>query len=187
MSEPDPEAPFGRKPDGTPYKRNPENYRRGENHPRSSGDDAKSPGRRKRSPVAPAVKFSTQERTRRVFEFLTIPVGAVAVAAQVTQNAPLMADAVVLGHAAPGLAEAVAKVAEQEDKFAQIVDNLISTGPYAALFGAVVPLVVQIAANHSARVANVAVGMGMAKSVDAILQAEFSRNESGAGNGEEAA
>jgi hypothetical protein len=169
-----PEAPYGLKADGTPYKRDPSAYARGADHPRSGANRAKgtgpkAPGRKRAAARGTTSRGpTTQDRARRVFEFIGIPVTALGLAGQGLGSKPLVADAIVLGRAAPALAESIAEVAEQDDRIARIVDSLVQTGPYAALFGALVPTIVQIAANHSPKVAGIASAVG-AQSVDDIL------------------
>jgi len=147
-----PDAPWGYKKDGTPYKRDPKRYAT-----RSANQAKKVPG------------DEVPNRAQKVYELLTIPIGVTAVTAQATASKALLADAIVAGKSAPAIATAVADVARDNERFAEIVDRITSTGPYAALFGAVAPLALQIAANHSARIGAVARNMGMASSVDDIL------------------
>lgn len=149
-----PDAPWGYKKDGTPYKRNPAQYT-------ARGTKASAAQRH------PEVEKA--ERAQRVYEFLSIPVGVAGMVGQATGSKALVADAVTLGQGAPVLAKGVADVASENEAFAEIVDKLTASGPYAALFGALAPIVVQIAANHSERVAKVAVASGVAKSVDEVL------------------
>jgi len=60
----------------------------------------------------------------------------------------LKADAAAIGmHSGPLLTE-VAKLAEAQPAIARWVDPLIVAGPYAALVGAAIPLIAQLAANH---------------------------------------
>lgn len=142
-------APHGLKKDGTPYLRDPSRYKKRAEQAR--GDAAPN-------------------RAQRVYELLSIPVGVTAATAQATRSRALLADAVVVGNAAPKLATAVAQVADENERFAEVVDRLTSAGPYAALIGTLVPLAAQIAANHNERLGEALRGAGVAASVDDILK-----------------
>lgn len=158
------DAPFGYKPDGTPYKRDPKAAKASWEARR-----AKAPGRNQKANT-PSSAARTQQRAQAVFDMLTIPVAGLAGTGQALKSKPLIADAVVLGHSAPQIAKAVAEVADQDDRIARVVDGLVQTGPYAALFTAILPVAVQIAANHSPRFAQIGAMLG-ARPVDDILSA----------------
>lgn len=145
------EAPYGFKADGTPYKRDPNAYKN--RVPRGSKTSASN---------------KTQERAQRLYEFVNVPVTIIGIAGQTIQSKPLVADAVVLRNASAPLASAVADLADQDERIAQIVDSLAATGPYAALFGVLLPVTVQIASNHSDRFAKIGKFLG-AQTVDQIL------------------
>lgn len=156
------EAPWGYKPDGTPYKRDPRGY---------TG--------RKRVPAAGKAKATaaaeqTNARAKAVFETLTIPVAGLSILGQSTGNASFVADGIVLADASPGIAMAVAQIADQDARIAGLVDRLVATGPYAALFTAMLPVAMQIAANHSDALAAGLAGLG-AKSRDDVLRAAADR------------
>ena len=153
-----PDAPWGLKKDGTPYKRDPASYR----------GRKRSPGRRAATAAAPSIDPGV--RTQRVQEFLTIPVGLLAGAAQVTHSVPLLADAIVLSRGAPAIAKGISDVALDHERFAEIVDKITASGPYAALFSAMAPVALQLAANHSERVALVGQHLGMTQSVAEIVK-----------------
>jgi hypothetical protein len=171
LTEPTADAPYGFKADGTPYKRDPAAARASWATRNASGGSPKAPtARRKAAAGKPAP--TTEQRAQRTFEFLTIPISGLGIAAQVSGSAPLLADAIVLAHAAPDIAHAVAEVAEQDDRVARGVDQLVQTGPYAALFTALVPVALQLAANHSQRIASVTQMMGTRPVEDIIAGAE---------------
>lgn len=166
VPQPSPEAPWGYKADGTPYKRNPESYRGG----RKRRADGTPPPKRNARPNQPNSAAQTQARGQGIFELLSIPVAGLAMAGQATNSKPLVADAIVLGKGAAPIATAVAQLAEQDARVAQLVDSLIQTGPYAALFTALMPVAVQIGANHSERFAEIATSLG-AQSADDVIRA----------------
>lgn len=58
------------------------------------------------------------------------------------------ADAAAVGMHWDGVAKEVATLAEAEPAVARIVDLVIQAGPYAGLIAAVMPLAMQLAANH---------------------------------------
>lgn len=79
-------------------------------------------------------------------------------------------DAVAVTDHAPRIADAVQITADNDPKFAAAMDRILSAGPYAALISACVPLVVQIAHNHSNAVpAEMVKSMG-GRSRDEVLQ-----------------
>lgn len=58
------------------------------------------------------------------------------------------ADAAAVGMHWDGVAKEVATLAEAEPAVARVIDLVIQAGPYAGLIAAVMPLAMQIAANH---------------------------------------
>jgi hypothetical protein len=72
--------------------------------------------------------------------------------AQLGQGLCLMlgqyADAAAIGQHFPAVSVELAKVAETSDVVAKPIDFLIEVGPYGSLIAAVMPLAMQIAANH---------------------------------------
>lgn len=168
------DAPFGRKPDGTPYKRDPAQYATRTGRKRGEGAPA-APGKRS-TPNKSNTAGKTQARAQAVFEALSIPVAGLAMAGQAAGSKPLIADAIVVGKASPQIAMAIAQVADQDDRVARLVDSLVQTGPYAALFTALLPVVVQLGANHSAKFAQAGAMLG-AKSVDDIVAEATEQND----------
>lgn len=152
------DAPWGFKANGQPYKRDPNIY--------AARSARASAGPRK--PAAPRSTRSQQDRATAIQRALTVPVAVLAGIAQGAKSKPLLADAIVLGHSVPDLAGAVAEVAGQDDRIARIVDQLVDASPYAALFGALVPLAMQIGANHSARFAAAARQHGVVTAEEVI-------------------
>jgi hypothetical protein len=170
--ETDDEAPFGYKPNGQPYKRDPASYA----SRTRKGDGAQGPTRRK-TPNRPASgPTQTKARAKAVFDALTIPVSGLAMAGKALGNKALVADAITLGHAVPAIATTVAEVADQDERIAAIVDKLVQTGPYAALVTALVPVALQIAANHNAAIARAGRPLGV-RTVDEIIESAINTPE----------
>jgi hypothetical protein len=58
------------------------------------------------------------------------------------------ADAGAIDMHGPGIANEVAELAAKNDQVGKVVDSLLTVGPYGALVVAVMPLVMQLLANH---------------------------------------
>ena len=130
----DADAPYGRFANGNPRKRPP-----------------------KGGPSAPRAKRDYKAKTKTDYRpgFLGI---AQIIAFGASFISPL--DAVAVQDHAPKLADAVQVTADNDPKFAAAMDRILSAGPYAALFAAAMPLVVQIMHNHDMVPADVVKGMG---------------------------
>jgi hypothetical protein len=70
------------------------------------------------------------------------------------------ADAGALQIHWPNVARETASLADQDERIGKAIDYLVSAGPYAGLLTAVLPLGMQIAANHGRIDANAASGLG---------------------------
>lgn len=130
----DPEAPYGRFANGKPRKNPP-----------------------KGGPNAPKAKRSYTAKTKTDYRPGFLGLSSI-VAFGVGFFSPL--DSVAVQDHAPKLADAVQVTADNDPKFATAMDRLLSAGPYAALFAAVMPLAVQIMHNHDLVPAEVVKGMG---------------------------
>lgn len=60
----------------------------------------------------------------------------------------------------PAVARETAALADQDERIGKTIDYLVSAGPYAGLLTAVLPLGMQIAANHGRIDVNAASGLG---------------------------
>lgn len=91
-----------------------------------------------------------QKRTSDLIGFFSAAGFAVGIVGARSQSLALTADAITISqHAAP-LSVALVETAENNERFARIIDMLTAAGPYAALFSAVLPLGLQIGTNHGA-------------------------------------
>lgn len=59
------------------------------------------------------------------------------------------ADAGAITMHGPPIAHEVAELAKENDQIAKVTDWLLQTGPYAALVGACLPLIMQVMVNHN--------------------------------------
>lgn len=143
----DPEAPYGRKPDGTPYKRSSEtrarlaaNLSRG--RARRGATAVKAPGKiAGRKPTAANVKYRDG-----VEMLLAIPKTVLSMLGQRSRACAL--DAMTLDVHGPKLADAVQDAADNDERIAQALDKILAVGPYGELIGAVLALGTQMAYNH---------------------------------------
>jgi len=95
--------------------------------------------------------------------------------AQLVQGGLLMfgqfADAGAIGQLFPPVAKELANVADSNDTIAKPIDVMIEVGPYGALIAAVLPLGMQIAANHGLIDAGRLMGQGVVP--PAVLDAQM--------------
>lgn len=94
--------------------------------------------------------------TEGVTQLLSMPAAMLGVIGSQTNNLPLVADAAVINHYAPQVATAVNDLAQERAEVAAVLDRVLKAGPYAALIGAVVPMAIQILANHKVVPAGIA-------------------------------
>jgi hypothetical protein len=135
----DHDAPHGRKQDGTPRKRAP-----GPGRPRTAKP---APGKAT-TPESP--QAVSQRRTDGVESLVNVG-AAVCLGVSTRLGDAYKADALVLSSAAKPLALACGEVAEQDPRFAKILDRITASGPYAALAATAVPIVAQLAMNHGVK------------------------------------
>ncbi len=139
----DPEAPYGRKADGTPKKK-PGPAKGTATSPRVTGRPAAPrPTRRGGSQRARA---AAPDYRAGVTGILQIPAFVLASAGRL--NPALEYDGIAVATHTPAIAEALNALALEEPRVAAVLDKVLSVGPYGALLGALVPLAAQIAVNH---------------------------------------
>lgn len=84
------------------------------------------------------------------------------------------ADAATVSMYSPPVCDEVAKLAEDNDKIASIVDPVVSTGPYGALLAALLPMFAQLAVNHG-RIKAGAMGTVSPDLLTARVEADLAR------------
>lgn len=156
----DPDAPYGRKADGTPYKisalRRAElgaqmaAGRSGKAKAPAAGRTAAGPKTPPRKPTPNSAKAptkTTEERADSVRDFLQIPVALLAMGGNLYQ--PLLLDSMAVELSREDLAEGIADAAENmPTRVVAWIDKITSVGPYAKLANAFVKMGAQIATNH---------------------------------------
>jgi hypothetical protein len=173
MSEATPEAPYGFLPDGvTPRKRPP--YKKKTD---AAASKPPAPGKKRTRNKASTTAEQTTARAEGLRELIKIPAVGLIAAGQATKSTPLTADGIVLLDYSGALSDAVADLAAQEDRVAALVDALVQSTPYTALIGAVIPVALQLAANHVPAMVPIAgaFGGGTAESVVASRVARENR------------
>jgi hypothetical protein len=129
----DEDAPYGRRPDGTPKQK---------------------PGRRPGQATGTG-KSRTRTTTRApkdyesaILGLFQIPAGVLAIAGM--QKPVFAADAAAISIHSPGIAKALHDLGNERPEIAAILDRVLQVGPYGVLIAAVAPLALQMLANHEA-------------------------------------
>ena len=125
---PNPEAPYGYKKDGTPYKRRPNGAGKG----RSTGGG----GRRKKAP-------DYADGINGVFQ-----IAATALAIAGDKKPVLLADSIAITMHGPNIAEGLNQLAQERPEVAAVLERILQVGPYGLVIGATFPLVFQLLTNH---------------------------------------
>lgn len=131
-----------------------------------------APPVRERPPAAPKpVRETATLKARRE------AVGALGQLAQVPLIATRQyADVGALSLYWPSVADELAKLAESDERIAQVIDPLCQIGPYAGLITAILPLLLQVAVNHGA-VAPGAMGTVPASTLAAQVETGLAQQE----------
>jgi hypothetical protein len=152
----DPEAPYGRRPDGTPRAKPGPKKSTG---PSSTRPAASAPPRRPGGPARPATaKKGAVDYRPGINGLLQIAAFPLALGGKV--RPALALDAAAISIHGPGIADALNTIAQERPEVAAALDRILSVGPYGLLIGAVIPLVAQFATNHKKLPDSVAVSMG---------------------------
>lgn len=143
----DPDAPYGRNPrTGKPYQRPPE-WRAKMADALARGRVTQSSGKppARKAVKKPASAGATDYRPA-IAALLQIPATALAM---LGRHKPAFAlDSATIQLHTPMLANAIHETAVVDDRVAAILDRALAAGPYGALLGALIPVALQIAANH---------------------------------------
>lgn len=134
----DPEAPYGRKADGTP-KAKPGRKTDG------TSPAAPRPVKSRNTPRASRATASPDYRAG-IAGLVQVPTAMLAVAGRF--NPTLAYDAAAVVAVTPQFAEAVQAIAQEDPRIAALLDKVLTFGPYGALVGVVVTLGAQLAVNH---------------------------------------
>lgn len=103
-----------------------------------------APKSRTRKPP-PAPETSVEDSVRGIFQ---IPAAGLIITGQRIQSVPLVADgATVLIHG-PGVAKAIAEIAEHDPRVMALLEKVLAFGPYGILLAALFPMAAQFGANH---------------------------------------
>lgn len=164
-------APFGRKPDGTPYKQSPErraqaaaNMASGRSKARlSSSQRASSGGGRRASKTNNSSPHGVYKST--VEGLFQAPAFGLGLASRF--NPVFRLDALAVAEHTPAIAGALADLALENAQFAAVLDRVAQVGPYGGLVVATMPLVLQLAANHG--IIAPAPAMGILGATDLLL------------------
>jgi hypothetical protein len=154
----DPEAPFGRKADGTPYKVDPSIYtkrdaNRGRSRSRAGRKAAPAPPKKTASgPAAAPPSRGRVDYRPGIRGLIAIPVGALTAAGVSVPEGrlrdALLADAATVDAFAAPLAEAGQLAADADPRVAALLDRVLQAGPYGAALAVGIQLAAQLAANH---------------------------------------
>lgn len=154
----DPEAPYGRKPDGTPYRVSPEKRaelgaqlaagraRAAAGTPKTARRRGSGGGRGRgaassRTAAPPAPSYATLATG-----LLQIPAIGLGIASRWIPS--LGPDAMAVSYHTPAIAAAVGKIAEDDARWASVLEKAATVGPYGELAMTLLPLLMQLAVNH---------------------------------------
>jgi len=198
--DPDPSAPYGRTEDGTLLDRNGKRAPHGltksglrkDHAPRARKRSRQTPSRTSARTITTKRRHGLQQLTDLpkgillglgfkimpgADERATTPEDAQRLADRQARATVMLADAVTLDMHAPTLADAVAQMAEENDRLAQVVDRIIEVGPFAAIGLAVGSFLAQIARNHQMVPAPVAAMLGASHDPGELAQVALASME----------
>lgn len=156
------EAPYGRKADGTPKAK--PGRKPSPVGPSARVSDGASPrptvgpsAPRKRAPSARKTKGGTDysEGIAGILQMAAMPFALAG-----TKDLAFAADAVAIVNATPDVASALNELAQTQPAIAAALDKILAVGPYGILISALIPMFVQILANHKVMPIEMAKGLG---------------------------
>jgi len=159
MAERAPEYPYGRRADGTP---------RAKPGAKATAAPRLAAAPKPRKTARPAAKQTGPDYRPGIMGLLQIPIMGLSMIGRQTRNPALQADGMALAMHAPTLAEALNETARAQPAVGRALENIMKAGPYGAIIGAVVPLFMQLAANH--KLMNPAPAMGIHDPADLVAQ-----------------
>lgn len=155
---PDPDAPYGRRPDGRPYKLSPEKraemgQRLADARAAAAATGATRPRRRRSGVAAPARKPAAAKTApapdyRAALNGLLIQLPSFALGMLGRRDPAFAADAAAVVVHGPPLVDALAETAATNERLAALLDRIAQVGPYGLVVTAAVPMVMQIMCNH---------------------------------------
>lgn len=117
-------------------------------------------------------KYGT-DYTDGIAGLLQMPAMALGIVGAQTNNIALVADANVIAHHTPAIAAGLNDLAQERPEVAAVLDRILKVGPYGAILGAVIPMAVQLLANHKV----IPPGMGGTLSAEQVLGIPTDRAE----------
>lgn len=156
----DPDAPWGRRADGTPRAKPGRPAGTPNTGPRRPAPPRASvPPPRPAAPRKPKAKQVAGPDYRAgingLFQLVAAPLAMAGI-----KNDSAAADAAALTVYGPGIADALHDLAVERPEVAALLERILSAGPYGALIAAVLPLVVQLLTNHGVLPGHVGTAMG---------------------------
>jgi hypothetical protein len=152
-----PDYPYGRRADGTA---------KGKPGPRQTGIPGMAAAPKPRKTAAKKTGPAVPDYRPGLMGLLQIPIMGMSMIGRQTKNEALQADGMALAMHAPALAEAINETAKSQPQIGRALESLMKAGPYGALIGALVPLAMQLAANHG--IMNPAPAMGIHAPADLV-------------------